>query len=47
MNDVLIVGAARLPIGRFGGALKEVSNIMAAGGMESMSRAAYILPEVR
>lgn len=26
MNDVLIVGAARLPIGRFGGALKEVSD---------------------
>ena len=26
MNDVLIVSAARLPIGRFGGALKEVSD---------------------
>ena len=25
MNDVLIVSAARLPIGRFGGALKDVS----------------------
>ena len=26
MNDILIVSAARLPIGRFGGALKEVSD---------------------
>jgi acetyl-CoA C-acetyltransferase len=26
LNDVLIVGAARLPIGRFGGALREVSD---------------------
>jgi acetyl-CoA C-acetyltransferase len=26
MNDVLVVGAARLPIGRFGGTLKEVSD---------------------
>jgi acetyl-CoA C-acetyltransferase len=26
MNDILIVGAARLPIGRFGGSLREVSD---------------------
>ena len=26
MNDVLIVNAARLPIGKFGGALKDVSD---------------------
>jgi len=26
MNDVVIVGAARLPIGRFGGTLKDVSD---------------------
>ncbi len=26
MNDALIISAARLPIGRFGGALREVSD---------------------
>src|ERR671916_713646 len=54
LNEVVIISAARTPVGKFLGSLKGFSAIqlgdsqmVVAGGMESMSNAPYLIPKAR